>query len=324
MRLSHRTRKLQQQTGATDACIEAFHAAAKYLRRKQSTGVAIGAPMVAGRCQEGELAVCVHVPEKLPVAQLTKAQVLPKTIAGVRLDVIESAFRPRALPAAERLLRQWLPAAVLRPGVEVSTDSHWSAGTIGMLVRDLSDGALCLLSAAHVLAAAPASRCLQPGLRNSGSVIGRVRRSLYGPEGDAAIAVLESSRPASAVPLGLTAAPTGVGEIRVGMQLIKSGAVSGVTRARVRQTGWYKVDDPSRGVDQVIWCSLLLPLDDADPDEISEPGDSGSVWLDAATGMAVAMTIAGDAPGTRDTEWTLACHLDLVFDRLGLSLDNLP
>ncbi len=203
--------------------------------------------------------------------------------------------------------------------VEVGVENA-GAGTLGLLVYDRTDGSACLLSAAHVLSGRPRATVYQPGWDNEAQPIGTVRRTLWNGHGDATIAVLDRHRPLDDRPL-LGVDITGVRRVRPGDILEKSGATTGLTRARVKTVGEWAVPYEARGP---LWMQgfELRPVDPADLAEISDGGDSGSVWYDPQTGEGVGMTVAGDrlGPATAD-EWTFCCHLDTVFEKLRISLD---
>lgn len=297
----------------------ALREASRFVQRSYVTGLGIGEPSKNGRVLEGELAVCVHVREKFPEELLGKHQIFPQLVNDVRLDVEQRYFLPRNLSDEEILLRRIFPANPAMPGVEVGLENS-GGGTLGLLVYDRTDGRACLLSAAHVLSGTPRATVYQPGWDNEAQPIGTVRRTLWNGHGDATIAVLDRHRPLDNRPL-LGVEISGVRHVRPGDVLEKSGATTGLTRARVKTIGGWEVPYYDRGP---IWMQgfELRPVDPADLAEISDGGDSGSVWYDPETGEGVGMTVAGDrlGPATSD-EWTFCCHLDTVFDKLLISLD---
>lgn len=292
--------------------------ASRFAHRPCVTGISIGEPSENGRVLEGQLAVCIHVREKFPERLLRKNQVLPRQVGGLRLDVEQRNHRPRELSDDELLRRQILPADPAQPGVEVGVEKV-RPGSLGMIVYDRTDGSPCLLSAAHVLSGGPRATVYQPGWFNEAQPIGTIRRSVWDQEGDAAIAVLDRYRSFDATPLqGIR--PTGIRRAQVGDLLEKSGAMTGVTRAKVKGVGSWDVPYAGRGTIPMQGFELR-PVDPLDRSEISDGGDSGSLWYDPASGEAVGLTVAGDGGPVDGDEWTLCCHLDLVFHRLQISLD---
>ncbi|MDX1440212.1 MAG: hypothetical protein R3284_09945, partial [Rubricoccaceae bacterium] len=127
-----------------DKVQRAYRSARRFYRRPYVTGLAIGEPRRSGTYQIDQLAVCIHVKEKAPVANLTRNQVFPREIDGVPIDVCERTFTAHGLTPAERLARQILPADPAAPGVQVGV-SGGIEGSFGMVVYDLSDGGACLL-----------------------------------------------------------------------------------------------------------------------------------------------------------------------------------
>lgn len=120
----------------------------------------------------GELAVVCSVTAKLPAARLAPADVLPRTVDGVRTDVVQTGvIRALEVPAGpvEALPD---PKQRFRPAPGGSSIAHASvtAGTLGTLVR--KDGRLLILSNNHVLAASnagsPGDAILQPGPYDGG------------------------------------------------------------------------------------------------------------------------------------------------------------
>lgn len=299
--------------------IRALWEVTRFSRRDYVTGIGIGEPREGGKVLDGKLAITVQVREKLPNRLLRKDQIFPRQLHGVRLDVVQRNHRPLSMSIEEKRLRRFRPAYPAVPGVEVGVE-HQRGGTLGLLVYDRTDGHQCLLTAAHVLMAGASTTVYQPSLENEAQPIGSVRRSLFSARGDAGIAVLDRHRPVQPMPIGGVNL-TGVRRVRMNEVLEKSGARTGVTRAKVTMVGECEI--PYEGWPAIRMEGFgLRPLDPSIPQEISDGGDSGSVWYDAATGEAVGLTVAGDLSGTDDDEWTFCCHLDSVFDELEISLER--
>ena len=125
--------------------------------------VAIGVGYkVTDNVRTDEPSVIVSVVKKLPMLQLPESTRIPKTIGGVRTDVIETG-RVYALQDPTQKMR---PA---RPGVSIG---HYqiTAGTLGCLVQ--RDGQVYILSNNHVLANSNAGQLgdaiYQPGPYDGG------------------------------------------------------------------------------------------------------------------------------------------------------------
>lgn len=110
-----------------------------------------------------ELSVIVSVVKKLPSAQLAESAVVPKTIDGVRTDVIETG----KIVAFQQQQQKMRPA---RPGISIG---HYqiTAGTFGCLVQ--KNGQVFILSNNHVLANSNAAQLgdpiWQPGQYDGGT-----------------------------------------------------------------------------------------------------------------------------------------------------------
>lgn len=116
--------------------------AEKHLARRANTvAVGVGYKVSQGAATD-ELAVIVSVRRKLPQAELTEADLVPKTLDGARTDVIEVGDIVAFQDPKARLR----PA---QPGVSVG-QFQITAGTFGCLVR--KNGQIYILSNNHVLA----------------------------------------------------------------------------------------------------------------------------------------------------------------------------
>lgn len=134
-----------------------------------SNVVAIGVGFKkAGDVQTNEPSVVVSVVKKLPVIQLSESSLVPKTLGGVKTDVIETG----KIFALEDPTQKMRPA---RPGVSIG---HYqiTAGTLGCLVK--RNGQIYMLSNNHVLANSNAGQLgdaiLQPGPHDGGTSADRI------------------------------------------------------------------------------------------------------------------------------------------------------
>lgn len=132
------------------------------IRKANAVAVGVGFK-IAGAAQTNEPAVIVSVRQKLPLAQLSEADLVPKTVGGVKTDVIETG----EIVAFQNPRQRMRPA---RPGVSIG---HFqiTAGTLGCLVR--KNGQVYILSNNHVLAnsnqAQIGDAIWQPGAADGGS-----------------------------------------------------------------------------------------------------------------------------------------------------------
>lgn len=127
-------------------------------------GVGVGYQLKQGD-PTGEYAVVVMVSKKLPLPALAPEAVLPHSVQGVNVDVIEVG-EIRALQARTD---KWRPA----PGGVSIGHYKITAGTLGAVVRDRNTNERLILSNNHVLAnsndASPGDDILQPGPVDGGS-----------------------------------------------------------------------------------------------------------------------------------------------------------
>jgi hypothetical protein len=130
--------------------------------RPNAVAVGIGYKISGGQ-STGELAVIVSVKRKLPTAQLSSAEMVPKTLNGVKTDVVETG----EIVAFQNPRGKLRPA---RPGISIG-HLQVTAGTFGCLVR--KNGLPFILSNNHVLANSNNARVgdpvWQPGQADGGT-----------------------------------------------------------------------------------------------------------------------------------------------------------
>jgi endonuclease G, mitochondrial len=298
----------------------AFLLARRYLRRPYVTGVTLGEPIKRGKVQIGQRAICIHVEHKPARRFVPQGHLFPRTVLGVRVDVVERRHRAYELSDEEIFRRQIDRSGPVQPGLAISAP-EFGFGTLGMIVFDREDGAPCLLSAAHIFGFAAGCVVLQPSSGASGTRVGVVTRMIADSDGDAAVARIDSDRKIAREFLGLGMTPRQVGRVKLQQQLAKSGARTATTTGVVTSIGEIKV--PYRNHGPITMAGFeIRPVDPHDTREISDEGDSGAVWVDATSGDAVGLTVGGDPYGAFDRdEFTLACHVGIVIKRLQVSLD---
>jgi hypothetical protein len=296
---------------------------AQIFRRANVVGLAVGNRRVNGSETE-ETCILVFVDRKWPAKHLRGRDIVPKTIEGVRTDVVETG-RFRALElvqsvAGERTRR-------VRPAVGGVSLGHVrvSAGTFGVLAR--RNGLSVILSNNHVLAntnqAKAGDPIFQPGPADGGrqdDTIARLsdfvpiqftERSV-GPGGRLLERLLSpvlrifgfgvkrlpseaTNRvdAAIAVPLDpslvgqeILGIPRVVGtaEGRIGTRVRKSGRTTGVTEGKV--TGVDAVVEVDYGGRNAIFRGQIVS------DLRSAAGDSGSLVVDRE-GRAIGLLFAG-------------------------------
>jgi endonuclease G len=290
-----------------------------------------GHPEHDGRIAEDQLAIRIHVRKKLTDIALEAAvaagytRPIPAMIGGFPTDVPEGVYhlhvwswrpKPWASPAGAPTAH----ANPLRGGVSISDEYHIAAGTLGGKVIDRTTGAEMILSNWHVLvadwSAQPGQRVEQPGRLDGGALadtVAALTRDAMAANLDAAVATLDGSRPLINDQLGLGAI-VGVGRAELGMELVKSGRTTGVTYARVTAVeGTAKI---AYGTVERVIRQVITIEPDMGSGQVSAPGDSGSLWLDAATMRAIGLHFAGsDMP-----ERALALDMPSVLDALNVDI----
>jgi type IV secretory pathway TrbD component len=150
---------------ATDQVIQAQAAVQEmFLHHANVIGVAVG-NKGDKTVPEGEKAIVVLVERKLPLSALSAADVIPKTVDGIRTDVYEVGYL-RAYQTPRDRFRPTIPSGVSMGHFKIT------AGTLGTIVTDRATGQKLILSNNHVLAnsndAALGDAILQPGPTDGG------------------------------------------------------------------------------------------------------------------------------------------------------------
>jgi endonuclease G, mitochondrial len=253
------------------------------------------------------------------------------TIDGVEVstDVIQRSYdlsakevKPEAIP------KRKIAVNPIVPGVSIG-HPRISAGTVGCVVYDASNGASFILSNWHVLQGANGKigdLIVQPGSHDDNrverNIVGKLVRSHLGVAGDCAIASIDNRKIAPEI-FDLNVSVSRIGEPELGDRVIKSGRTTDVTYGIVQrihvitcinydEVGWREIGCFEIGPD---------PEHPAPNEEISMGGDSGSVWLfvdqDEPTDMMLGLHFAGEVGD--EPEHALACYAESVFEKLNIS-----
>lgn len=306
----------------TDAERRAAVQAARRFLHDPASGVVqvgLGRPERGGR-RRPELALRFHVESKRPPDELDAAGVtpVPPEFEGMPTDVIERRYLPRVWGwgggSGER--GRFDP---LRGGISVSSARYGATGTLGAVVRDRGSDDLMGLSNSHVLAtvygAAPGLGTYQPGSLDGGGLgdlVGRLARDVAQLELDASVTRLGTQR-------GGINYQHGIGPLRgvkppaLDLVVMKAGRTSGVTSGVVTEVeaiGRYRYGWTWRIVREVT------TVDSIGGANVSDGGDSGSVFLDPGDRRAVGLLFAG----TSQPETALAMAIEPVLDALGVDL----
>lgn len=280
-------------------------------------GVGVGYEIVAGR-RTDRVSIRVYVRKKLPKADLPPEAVLPDTIEGWPVDVIEDEFRLHQAPpiTIEDHKRRH---NFLVGGISIGNLIVGGSGTLGVSVFDNRTGQEMLLSNWHVLCSRDACQSgepiIQPGtgggdVGTAGDVVAQLIRSQLTDQVDAAIAQPLGQRPLfkEVLELGMV---EGSNRAVLGMIVRKSGRTTGLTPGTVSDVsadldvGPYPDGSTHSFSDQIVI--------ESDTVDISLPGDSGSVWVDQ-TNRVVGLNFAGS--GKR----AVANHIDEVLTALDINL----
>jgi len=296
---------------------QAYEKAVKlYENREGVLSVEIGLVTVSGKITQ-EIGVILYVDNKTSMESLDNLEKFPRTIDDVRVDVVEENLILK--PFNQRSEK----CKVIQPGISISSN-YSTSGTLGLLVRDNISNKICILSNWHVLAKYKSYRHLyvgsksyrkgapiyQPGRLHKGrdkkNIIARLSR--HSRSLDAAIAVLDETLEFNVKQFESDIEIKGIRHPKIGDILEISGARTGLTRARV-------VGGIESGT-----SFTLKPILSADQDiEISDSGDSGSIWYDPETHEAVGLHFAGEAK-ERYSEFARAKSIVSVFEYLNISL----
>jgi hypothetical protein len=144
--------------------VKEFHKAS-ILARPNVLGVGTGYKVSKG-AKTDQLCVVALVRQKVPKEGLATEALLPESVDGVSIDVIEVGD----LRALQARTDRWRPV----PGGVSLGHYKITAGTFGAVVRDRATGDRLILSNNHVLAnsndASPGDPIIQPGAADGGQV----------------------------------------------------------------------------------------------------------------------------------------------------------
>lgn len=264
----------------------------------------------------GELAIKVHVVEKVPIEKLDRNLVLPKEMRGYMVDV-EAVGRIELRANTARM----------RPALGGSSIGHFriTAGTFGCLVERA--GERFILSNNHVLAdqnrGTIGDIVLQPGPFDGGvvgpdDVAGLVDWSPVNTDGmtpnkvDAAIARPNDARDVRPEILE-TEGPRGVIEPEINRTVVKSGRTTQLTRGMIKDVE-FTIRIPFEN--GVALFSEQMVIKGLGATGFSAPGDSGSIVLDERTQYACGLLFAG----SRVADVTYANYIQNVLDHFRCEL----
>jgi endonuclease G len=290
-----------------------------------------GWPEHGGTLAEDELAIRVHVTEKIKQGPALEAAIqkgttrgrIPATIGGFPVDIPQGAYRlhrwwdPPVPPPAPPRARRREPMC---GGISVANGRIRGYATLGCKVIDRETGAEMILSNWHVLVGSwwirPGSPIYQPGPGDGGTdadTVATLSRDAMAANLDAAVAELTGAR--ALINYQFDLGPVkGVDWAEPGMAVIKSGRASGITRGRV-----VGVEGTARmtysGVNRLIRNVMTIDPPDASS-ECSRGGDSSCAWCCEETMNVVGMHFAG----SDDPERALAMDIQPILDALKVDM----
>jgi hypothetical protein len=247
----------------------------------------------------GRLAIRVHVNKKVPEAELTEAQKIPDELEGVPVDVIQSN--------PELQVNRNANQNPVIGGVNIGSTQGGGAGTLTSIVFDRGDLRPMALSCYHVIVFEPPTTdeiVAQPRTSNAADRLGPLAR--WDKDLDCAVCWVTSRN----VSTGLADLPNGARGTKnavIGMKVIKSGRMTAITRG--------VIDGVTLGKEFTV-----VPDADFPPatGEISIPGDSGSLWMEASSSMAVGLHYAGETSMNASDERAWAKWITAVTEKLNI------
>ncbi len=299
------------------------------LERENVLGVAVGRKVVGGRETE-EACIVVYVDHKEPERALRGRDLVPRTLDGVRTDVVATGPL-RALPLLETLAVSHTARVRPAPGGVSIAHEKVTAGTLGVLAHRTS-GEAVILSNNHVLANSNAAEkgdaILQPGPYDGGRPQDAIARladfvpvAFNEREPDGLGRLLERALGALLAPVGLglrrlpsgktnlvdAAIATPLAPDLVAPEILEVGAVAGTAAAalgtRVKKSG--RTTGLTRG--KVTGLEATVEVDYGGKsavfrgqivsDILSRGGDSGSLVVDEGN-HAVGLLFAGSETTT--------------------------
>lgn len=323
-----------------DAAIAALDSVrGSWMRRPGVTATDVGYKLSAGEMTD-QLALRVHVERKRPLAELAASEVFngpddaEADVGGFPVDVIEATYEPSDQLAvledvdAETVDRR----ARTRPligGISVG-NPRVTAGTLGAIVYDRVSCKPMILSNFHVLAGARAATAgesvTQPGRVDGGTDptdrVGTLSRMRLDTAMDAAVAMVDAGVAVDREVLGIGTV-AGTTTPSLGMAIVKSGRTTGNTAGVIDgvsmsvsinyggDVGAQMLNNQFHIVPRPPWPSVN--------DEISSGGDSGSVWIEEATRLAVGLHFAGETGAAVADEFALANPIQAVATALNFS-----
>jgi len=255
-----------------DKTLEAIRAAqaklhAQVTNRPGIHGTSIGLKSTGGSLTK-TIAILVHLDHKRPEHAVPAGEVLPRTVDGFPVDVIEDS-----VPEPNEDSGKYRP---LQGGIQIQVGGYY--GTLGCLVKDLATKNICALSNQHVMGS-KGSRVAQPKMDPVCDQIGDTVKSVLSSKVDGAYCAIDShgaSGISSIVEIGEVAGTYNVQISDLPYPVRKRGRTTGLRHGNItslyfqgtRNDGW-----KFQGQHYITTSDRTL--------NFSEPGDSGSAVVDS-------------------------------------------
>jgi hypothetical protein len=311
----------------------------RLLDRPGVTGVGIGYKVTDGK-RTGEMAIRVYVAEKKPEDEIPKSEVIPKTVKGVKTDVIERKFVLHALrmmvaemeiQADTTRYEQLMGGMSIGPCRSIWLEppdvpvAGWylTTGTLGCIVQDNATNDPMLLSNFHVMCVDDqwhaGDTMSQPSRADGGTcpgdVVAELTRGSLGGELDCAVARHTARDYACEI---LEIGPVrGTAAAVHGMAVRKRGRTTGLTYGTVTALNVTVLDvdyGDNLGL-HTLTNQIEIEVDPAQSARWGDHGDSGSVVVDDQ-GRVIGLYFAGSEDGVSG----VANPIDSVLAGLDISL----
>lgn len=293
-----------------------------FLSRPGVTGVGIAKKIKGGKITD-ELSIRVYVEEKKDVP---KDEMIPKTIKGIKTDVIERKFvlHPFLVRVEDiELKADTSTYDPLQGGISIGpcrsvylndaeaacqgapgAGNYIFVGTLGAIVRDNNSGDEMLLSNFHVMCLDNGwnvgDDMVQPSRVDGGScpadIVGELQRASLGGQVDCAVAShTDRGYSCEIVDIGDV---TGTATASVGMAVRKRGRTTGLTYGTVDDVNLSVTIDYCNGLGNVTLTNQIgIDVETAKSTQFGNSGDSGSVVVDKNR-KVIGLYFAGTPDGT--------------------------
>jgi endonuclease G len=297
---------------------QAIEVLKKYEKQlKQYEGVydvGVGLPINGDQMDFNTIAILVYVHKKMSKENLSKNQILPKSLEGIPVDVIESN------PIQHDILLDAVDG-IFNPligGIQIGNGRLTGGGTLGLIVAQRGSLNKVGLTNYHVIVRKKGVRgnpIIQPAFKESNSrfTIGHLHR--WNKKLDCAVFEINNNRATEANNsiFNIAGKITQLEEPYIGMRVMKYGATTKLTHGIIA----------SVSTDSVKIRIVPNPDKPAQNNEITSAGDSGSAWVtDEVNPKAVALHWGGDKNTNTRTEFSMANNLKAIFKSLDLVLIN--